>query len=60
MGKKSRYIYKVTNISFDDSILEVEVRSPRDVYRGRITGDKLKFKGVWKGYSGSFTLNFDD
>ena len=50
---------RVEDITFDNNRLALEFDSGREIV-GRITGDSLEFKGMWKDFRGVFTLDLDD
>ena len=59
LGKSIRYA-PVKDFSIDKKNIRVELEDSGRVYKGRITGDALKFRGEWGNYRGALTLELNE
>lgn len=44
----------VSDLSFDNGIMRVEIQSPKRAFEGAITGNDLMVTGEWNQYMGTF------
>ena len=50
----------LNDFSIDNKVLRIELKDSGKVYTGKITGNKLKFKGEWGNYKGLLTIEMEE